>query len=660
VAGLHDEQLEVRAAGRKNGDIPGSIKWMRPSIPTSHLFLDLVRLFIFVYWKGNKRVSRIILIRIWSFRSVLRVFPMRTHCFALALALAVASLSALPAFSQIDFTYQQYPSPTTSAASVVAPNAHSADFNEDGLADVLAVTSDPAGLYLYLNNGSGGLSAPKQVPVTFGASSFATSDSEVVISNFNGDGHLDIAVLSPTGTVSLLYGHGDGTFAAPVTIQLPAAGSHNSYIALVEADFDVNNTQDLAALDSSGNLTLLFNNGKGGFTQQQVKLDTPPSGFTDADLVVGDFNGDGRPDLAWVEDGDIGTQGSTVWSALNTTKGVFSPKNQVGKLPVGAGNVLSADLDLDGKSDLITWATQLTENCCSEYPISLYYSLGNGTFAGSILASTVSTDIGVTDINGDGIPDVVIAGNLGISVYLGNGNRAFTGQGDYSLPGGAFPIGLGFYQDTNRMGLTSTNAYAMNEADSTFLYEIVNNNAQGNCAYPSSPGISFCSSVQEGSQVRVRGTARALAQPVRHIEIWANGKKLYQVFSDEFDATLNLPTGTKITAVEVEANGATRSATTVQPSGACAAPSSPGVKVCSPSAGQSVSPPVYVIASGTGASGSVNHLELWVDGNKIGNYTGSMMNASVSLPSGSHTATVIEVDSKGAYVKSTPVTFAVK
>ncbi|HEY6446770.1 MAG TPA: Ig-like domain-containing protein [Acidobacteriaceae bacterium] len=134
---------------------------------------------------------------------------------------------------------------------------------------------------------------------------------------------------------------------------------------------------------------------------------------------------------------------------------------------------------------------------------------------------------------------------------------------------------------------------------------------------------------------------------------------MYQVFSDEFDATLTLPAGTKITAVEVEANRATRSATTSTQASTCAPPSSTGVHVCSPTQGEVLQSPVTVVAAGTGASGSVNHLELWIDGNKVGNYSGATMDATVSLPNGSHSLTVVEVDSKGADVKSSPVTFTV-
>jgi len=45
-------------------------------------------------------------------------------------------------------------------------------------------------------------------------------------------------------------------------------------------------------------------------------------------------------------------------------------------------------------------------------------------------------------------------------------------------------------------------------------------------------------------------------------------------------------------------------------------------------------------------------MELWIDGSKISNYFSSVVDASVPLSEGAHTATFVEVDSTGAYIKS--------
>jgi hypothetical protein len=132
------------------------------------------------------------------------------------------------------------------------------------------------------------------------------------------------------------------------------------------------------------------------------------------------------------------------------------------------------------------------------------------------------------------------------------------------------------------------------------------------------------------------------------------------------DTTVAEPAGSHTaTVVEVDSKGNYVKSTPVTytvggTSGSCSAPSSPGVHVCAPTAGESSASPVSFLAAGTGASGSVNHMELWIDGTKIGNYNGGNLETSVSEAAGSHTATVIEVDSKGNYVKSTPVTYTVQ
>jgi hypothetical protein len=193
----------------------------------------------------------------------------------------VAAFVALPAFTQANFSYQAYPTPDASGGPLVGLRGHVADFNGDGLADVVQASYENCssgtcqtryGLTIYLNDGSGGLDAGHPVNV-FGAEAPAYSQPWfLTIGDFNGDGKLDIAVLHGSGLMSILYGNGDGTFAAPALSNLPSG----NYTSLVAADFDANGTEDLAALNQNGQLVTLFNDGKGNFTSQTVTLDTPP------------------------------------------------------------------------------------------------------------------------------------------------------------------------------------------------------------------------------------------------------------------------------------------------------------------------------------------------------------------------------------------------
>ena len=76
-----------------------------------------------------------------------------------------------------------------------------------------------------------------------------------------------------------------------------------------------------------------------------------------------------------------------------------------------------------------------------------------------------------------------------------------------------------------------------------------------------------------------------------------------------------------------------------------------GAFICSPTPNEVVTSPVNFVASGVGASGTVNHLELWIDSRKIGNFFSDQMNTSVALPAGPHQATVVEVDSNFNYIR---------
>ncbi len=53
-------------------------------------------------------------------------------------------------------------------------------------------------------------------------------------------------------------------------------------------------------------------------------------------------------------------------------------------------------------------------------------------------------------------------------------------------------------------------------------------------------------------------------------------------------------------------------------------------------------------------------MELWIDGNKINDYSGNTINTSVGLATGWHAATAVEVDHTGAYIKSSVVNFNVQ
>ncbi|HEY3929687.1 MAG TPA: Ig-like domain-containing protein [Candidatus Koribacter sp.] len=91
----------------------------------------------------------------------------------------------------------------------------------------------------------------------------------------------------------------------------------------------------------------------------------------------------------------------------------------------------------------------------------------------------------------------------------------------------------------------------------------------------------------------------------------------------------------------------------------CTPPSSPGVNLCAPSAGGTYSSPVAVKAGGTPSNGTLNRMELWLDGKKVNNYYSNQINTTVTASSGSHYVTVQVIDSAGTVLKSAQTHFTV-
>ncbi len=187
------------------------------------------------------------------------------------------------------------------------------------------------------------------------------------------------------------------------------------------------------------------------------------------------------------------------------------------------------------------------------------------------------------------------------------------------------------------------------------------------CTLPSSPGAILCTpepGSTNSSPVSFTGAGTGASGSVNHLELWVDGNKIGDFPGSTMSASVPLATGSH-TATLVEVDSASNFiksspvAFIVGGPPPCSPPSSPGAILCTPAPGSTNSSPVSFTGAGTGASGSVNHLELWVDGNKIGDFPGSTMSASVPLANGSHTATLVEVDSASAVLKSTPVTFNV-
>jgi uncharacterized repeat protein (TIGR01451 family) len=221
---------------------------------------------------------------------------------------------------------------------------------------------------------------------------------------------------------SLLLGNSSNLAAVDfATAKSYAVGTGPSSVAV--GDFNGDGKLDVAVANTgSGTVSILLGNGDGTF-QAAVNLST---GNQPSTILVGDFNGDGKLDLALYQRGDLQlSQAGSVSILLGNGDGTFqAPKTQA--LDPGTYAIAVADFNLDKKSDLVVGEIG---------HVAIYLGKGDGTFQPVIGASAPYADgaaIVVADFNGDSKPDLAVSYAVfnssfsGVEILLGNGDGTFS------------------------------------------------------------------------------------------------------------------------------------------------------------------------------------------------------------------------------------------
>jgi hypothetical protein len=235
------------------------------------------------------------------------------------------------------------------------------DFNGDGRSDFGAFYDYLDGgtnLFLWYANASGGFDS--QGIKWSGA--FRPLNARFTTGDFDGDGRTDIAAAYDNGNadMSMLTWHATATgFDAPVTQWRTGPGNWNlAQSSWRGGDFNGDGRADLAAFydyrDNTANLFLWSGKASGGFDAQNIKWNGGiPSGK--AQFLSGDFDGDGRTDLAAAI--DLGGANLTFRTWHATATGVDAPVTQwttgPGNWNLGQSRWTVGDFDGDGRTDLL-------------------------------------------------------------------------------------------------------------------------------------------------------------------------------------------------------------------------------------------------------------------------------------------------------------------
>jgi hypothetical protein len=297
---------------------------------------------------------------------------------------------------------------------------------------------------------------PATATVTTGETDLSPSGTPaaVIAADFNQDGIPDLAVVLSAGTVlansvAIYLGNGDGTFGAP---QAFAVGTDP--VALCAADFNGDGKLDLAVLnDQDATVSILLGNGDGTFQAQK----TAPTGLNPVSVAAGDFNSDGHIDLA------VANTSASVSVLLGKGDGTFTAKPDfaTGSHPIG---IATGDFNGDGRLDLAVADAALNV-------VFIFFGNNDGTFTAHRNFATGSPphSLIAADLDGDGILDLVTADencSVGpcpaglISVLLGNSDGSFQTNVTYPTGSTAYQVVAGDFNGDGIPDLATANMQA--------------------------------------------------------------------------------------------------------------------------------------------------------------------------------------------------------
>jgi hypothetical protein len=437
----------------------------------------------------------------------------------------------------------------TSNAQTDSPgNIYAVDVNNDGLTDIVSDGGyAPAAFYVSINNGDGTFATTARylLPVN------NQEPMCVAAADYNHDGKVDLAVpLGGTNQIAVYLGKGDGTFQSPIISTVNFPQSYYTFAGSAgcgAADFNGDGAIDLAAWSSNGELYVMQGAGSGKFKASPHPALAGFSSFSGNPVFVGDYNGDGKADIATATGTENnGTTFNVLYGTNDFTFVATTPYTSSALVWLGSG-----DLNSDGITDLYAF----TNFGSAPQQLGVFYGSKSNTFssywintpsdfrvgAGSA-AQPFTPQLTMADLNGDGRMDLAAmaidssTNNEYVIAFLAGANPGeFTPQ-EVALPTNspwltspvAGLLSRGYLKPDVTMNQSNQGSGDPTPSTLTALLNTTSGDF-GLCPYPKSgKGFNVCvPGISSGNITAFSAAADSFGQ-LRKIELWVDGRKVQE------------------------------------------------------------------------------------------------------------------------------------
>jgi len=573
-------------------------------------------------------------------------------CSRVRAVFVVAALASSVSFARDSFMLHYTPSGF--GANVV----NRGDFNNDGIPDVVTGNNGgTSGDGVSVNLGLGDGRFQNALNSGLGVGTF-----DMAVGDFNADGKLDVALAgygsSFQGVIQILLGKGDGTFSNGQTINLTSTVNGTSITA---GDFNGDGKLDLAFVSNTTNKVYFYKGSGTGTFSSDGTMTVGSSGSDGALIRVGDFNNDGKADIA------VGffTELYVLWN----NGGNFSfSKFKVGSSSFGILGT-PVDIDQDSFSDLLvtyyTCEVGKDENNgnCTNWEVLL--GSAKKTFKQTANVNLDQSFQGLwgttaADINGDGINDIVGISHIStLYIWLGNPDGTYQSTPlSYFIGSNSSAADL-VASDFNRDGKIDFAIPTPGESNSVGLAIFLNATPRATCT-PStvSPSITVChpqNLAYLNSPVDWIADSRDTSHSVTSMQVYVDNKLVVNSPSSSLNESMSMSKGAHFVVTKAWDNsGASfqsnrHIAIYSGNQGETCAASPSSINVCLPTQNQTTSTSLHVFANADSSANQITSVQVYIDNKLIYNdNTGATyVDTAFTVATGPHTVVVKAWDANG-------------